>query len=74
MHHAFNWELQTLSWVIARRQCWLLTFGSRQAGCGSGLVEENEECDDGNRLGGDGCSDHCRIEPGHPFLVWIVSA
>ncbi|MCB1530810.1 MAG: DUF4215 domain-containing protein [Rhodospirillales bacterium] len=33
--------------------------------CGDGIVDDaapyNEECDDGNTLGGDGCSTHCKI-------------
>src|SRR5690606_30779019 len=31
--------------------------------CGDGRLEEDEQCDDGNRLSGDGCSSDCRIEP-----------
>ncbi len=31
--------------------------------CGNGEIEKNEECDDGNRRNGDGCSARCRIEP-----------
>ena len=30
--------------------------------CGDGLVGPNENCDDGNALSGDGCSDFCLIE------------
>ena len=30
--------------------------------CGDGVVDEGEECDDGNRMNGDGCSKRCRIE------------
>ena len=30
--------------------------------CGNGQQEENEECDDGNVLNGDGCNDICSIE------------
>ena len=30
--------------------------------CGNGRVESGEECDDGGRAGGDGCSDACRTE------------
>lgn len=32
--------------------------------CGNGEVEGAEECDDGNRLDGDGCDPSCRIEQG----------
>ncbi len=32
--------------------------------CGNGKVESPEECDDGNRLDGDGCSPDCAIEAG----------
>ena len=33
--------------------------------CGDGVVQEalGETCDDGNRVGGDGCSGICRLEP-----------
>src|SRR5262249_31107960 len=30
--------------------------------CGNGVLEAGEECDDGNRVGGDGCSASCQIE------------
>lgn len=30
--------------------------------CGNGVVEGKEECDDGNRMDGDGCTHGCRIE------------
>jgi cysteine-rich repeat protein len=32
------------------------------AWCGDGHTDSGEECDDGNRLGGDGCSALCRME------------
>ena len=32
-------------------------------GCGNGVVEEGEECDDGNTAAGDGCSGNCEVEP-----------
>src|SRR5512147_1551934 len=33
--------------------------------CGDGKIDSSlgEECDDGNRIGGDGCSGICKIEP-----------
>ena len=30
--------------------------------CGNGIIEDREECDDGNLLDGDGCNSACRIE------------
>jgi cysteine-rich repeat protein len=30
--------------------------------CGNGVVEGSEECDDGNVIGGDGCSATCQLE------------
>lgn len=32
--------------------------------CGNGIVEGAEQCDDGSRKGGDGCSADCQIEEG----------
>lgn len=31
--------------------------------CGNGIVQSEEQCDDGNRDAGDGCADDCLIEP-----------
>jgi TonB family protein len=31
--------------------------------CGDRLVEGSEQCDDGNKVDGDGCSSTCRLEP-----------
>jgi TonB family protein len=31
--------------------------------CGNGTVEAGEQCDDGNTVGGDGCSSLCQTEP-----------
>ena len=33
--------------------------------CGDGTVDTHEPCDDGNLVGGDGCSAGCAIEPGY---------
>lgn len=38
--------------------------GACTSACGDGLVL-NEECDDGNRQNGDGCSSDCKEEPGY---------
>jgi cysteine-rich repeat protein len=35
---------------------------ARGPGCGNGLVEAGEECDDGDLDGGDGCSASCALE------------
>jgi len=32
--------------------------------CGNSFVNDDEECDDGNSISGDGCSGMCLIEPG----------
>jgi len=33
--------------------------GSGTTCCGNGIIEENESCDDGNDVSGDGCDDDC---------------
>ncbi|MEI6711086.1 MAG: DUF4215 domain-containing protein [bacterium] len=30
--------------------------------CGNGIVESDEQCDDGNQISGDGCNSACQIE------------
>lgn len=40
---------------------WSVSFSASE--CGNGRVEAGEECDDGNKLLGDGCAE-CRFEPG----------
>lgn len=32
--------------------------------CGNGVTDTDEQCDDGNVLGRDGCSSHCHVEEG----------
>ncbi len=34
--------------------------------CGDGVLDRDEECDDGNRLDGDDCDWLCRLGPGEP--------
>ncbi len=36
---------------------------TREIQCGNGILENAEECDDGNRFNGDGCSARCQMEP-----------
>lgn len=37
----------------------------RQMTCGDGIQEGGEECDDGNKVDGDGCSANCTLELGY---------
>jgi cysteine-rich repeat protein len=41
-------------------------MGGKSAGpvCGNGIIDGNDQCDDGNTKPGDGCSPTCQIEPG----------
>ena len=41
------------------------TVTSQLAGCGDGVVDAQETCDDGNSVSGDGCSALCRAEAGY---------
>ena len=36
--------------------------------CGDGIVDDSEECDDGNHVDGDGCSSTCHLE----WQTWYV--
>ena len=36
--------------------------GKPECECGDGVIHAPEECDDGNKIDGDGCSSLCRIE------------
>ncbi|MFH2005549.1 MAG: DUF4215 domain-containing protein [bacterium] len=38
--------------------------GASGADCGNGVLEGDEECDDGNNLNGDGCTGFCLLEGG----------
>jgi cysteine-rich repeat protein len=42
--------------------CWSGGEGSPGCLCGDGNIDDNEDCDDGNNVDGDGCSADCRIE------------
>jgi cysteine-rich repeat protein len=37
-------------------------FEAVAAACGNGVLEESEECEDGNVFAGDGCSQQCQCE------------
>jgi cysteine-rich repeat protein len=50
-----------------RRDADSLKLECRPSTCGNGVVESShEDCDDGNRLNGDGCNQGCRLEPATP--------
>lgn len=40
---------------------WAVILASRKNECGNGVVERDEECDDGNNVDGDCCSSDCRV-------------
>lgn len=43
----------------------MMSTGQAPAGCGDGVLTDDEACDDGNRLDGDGCAANClRVESG----------
>ena len=44
----------TGTWQACRVSC----------GCGNGVIQPGEVCDDGNMVSGDGCSETCMFEPG----------
>jgi cysteine-rich repeat protein len=41
--------------------------GTTTASCGNGILEGNEECDDGNNLNFDGCNASCHVEQSQRF-------
>ena len=47
----------------AQEQERTLRLLARDKACGNGLVQAPEQCDDGNKADGDGCSSSCRLEP-----------
>ncbi|KAJ1470447.1 hypothetical protein T484DRAFT_1847689 [Baffinella frigidus] len=44
--------------------CISFMFVARPKDCGDGKRLDPEECDDSNIEPGDGCNEHCEIEPG----------
>jgi cysteine-rich repeat protein len=43
-----------------------MIYNPLPAGCGNGIPEQGESCDDGNTFPGDGCSASCMMEPPTP--------
>jgi len=42
-------------------------------GCGNGVLGSDEQCDDGNRVSGDGCSADCVLEDGRGLCAGVPS-
>src|SRR5262249_51290885 len=40
--------------------------------CGNGIIDPGEQCDDGNTVSGDGCSNVCTIEAGWMSMCVVV--
>jgi cysteine-rich repeat protein len=49
------------------------TWRSDVPACGNGRVDAGEECDDGNRVAGDGCSAACRVETGEIVVATLAT-
>ncbi|MCB9739534.1 MAG: DUF4215 domain-containing protein [Deltaproteobacteria bacterium] len=51
------------------RFCDGTVWRSLSDGCGNGVLELGEDCDDGNNKGGDGCSETCELVCGDGFQL-----
>jgi cysteine-rich repeat protein len=60
--HEFDFELMLVAPLVdpANLQLFNTAFGILT--CGNGSMDPGEQCDDGNRLGGDCCSATCQLE------------
>ncbi len=47
-------------------------FGNYFGQCGNEILDEGEECDDGNTLDGDGCSATCEMEVCEPIMARVI--
>lgn len=70
---SYAWKRSSLSaeqgplgpWLLVQRQAdRSIQWSCAPAQCGNGFLEDGETCDDGNLIGGDGCSPTCTIEAG----------
>ncbi len=50
----------------------ILDQKAEQPSCGNGRVEDGEECDDGNRTAGDGCSAGCRTDQERIVIARVI--
>ena len=52
-----------IEWNIVNDDSWVKKWERKvESICGNQVVEGNEQCDDGNVISGDGCSEKCEIE------------
>ena len=49
------------NWTLTELPCGLLQVVRWLTECGNGIVEGEEQCDDGNQESGDGCSPVCKV-------------
>src|SRR5262249_6004600 len=47
---------------VGTQPLYVLKFTLKVPGCGDGIVQAGEQCDDGNLMNGDGCSSNCTLE------------
>jgi len=59
-----DWPLSVTSFTAANGPTGHGLVSALVSPCGDGVVEDPEQCDDGNRLEGDGCDAQCLIEDG----------
>lgn len=59
-----TWSPETTSCTYSAPQpLRSLTLVRWSSGCGNGITQRGEACDDGNRENNDGCSHRCEVEP-----------
>ncbi|MEM2956603.1 MAG: LamG-like jellyroll fold domain-containing protein [Candidatus Pacearchaeota archaeon] len=63
-----NWFISALNWMVEAIDYqsgvkWLTVDIISSGGCGNGIINIEEECDDGNQISGDGCDSNCNVEP-----------
>lgn len=51
-----------------------MSCGNSRPRCGDGVVQKDEECDDGNYADGDGCSNGCTVERCYPVRLPLYDA
>lgn len=56
LHQQYEWQSACGERVL----CDICILGPQ---CGNRVVQRKEQCDDGNRKDGDGCSSNCKVEP-----------